>query len=202
MDQPAPSGRRTPNRELWLLLGLCVFGWLLYLTLAAPPSAGGLPPARPTAGPSLGKADFDWNLVDLDGKPVSLSQFQHKAVFLNLWATWCPPCVREMPSIARLAVDPRIREKGVAIVAVAAGGEDAETVRSFLASRDFKGITFLRSEGPTPPVFTTEGIPATFLIAPNGDIAGAQVGAMEWDSPEVIAFLGKLADQLPVTVEE
>ncbi len=63
-------------------------------------------------------ADYDWSLMDLDGQPVSFAKFKGKTVFLNIWATWCGPCVGEMPSIAKLARNPRLQDKNIEFVCV------------------------------------------------------------------------------------
>jgi thiol-disulfide isomerase/thioredoxin len=149
---------------------------------------------RGGADPARGKpADYGWRLVDLEGRPVDLGRYRGRAVFLNIWATWCPPCVGEMPSIARLAADPRL--KGVAFVCVATD-DDPEDVRRFVRARALP-MTIVRPAGPAPPVFATDAIPATFLIAPDGRIARSEVGGMEWDSPEVISLLERLAKSAP-----
>ncbi|HKI16728.1 MAG TPA: TlpA disulfide reductase family protein, partial [Isosphaeraceae bacterium] len=137
-------------------------------------------------------ADFSWIVHDLNDRPVSFSTFQGKTIFLNIWATWCGPCVAELPSIARLARDPRLANKGVAFVCVSTD-ESSQAVSRFLKDKDWP-MTFLRTEqGKIPPVFYSEGIPATFLIGSDGKIAAVQIGSVEWDEPRVVAFLEKLA---------
>jgi thiol-disulfide isomerase/thioredoxin len=179
---PTPAAPSFVRRNLpWLLAGAILVGWLAIVRSGANRGAAGA------------RADFAWPLVDLEGKPLDLGQFQGKAIFLNVWATWCPPCVREMPSIERLAANPRLQGKPVAIVAVSVG-EDAQTVRDFVASRGIKAITVLQADEP-PPVFTTQGIPATFLIAPDGTIAESHIGSQEWDGPDTISRLEQLAAQ-------
>ena len=83
-------------------------------------------------------------------------------MFLNVWATWCGPCVQEMPSIARLADDPRLKGKDIAFVCVSIDQSSA-AVRTFLEGRPWR-MSFFRAED-IPPVFSTDGIPATYIIA-------------------------------------
>jgi len=135
-------------------------------------------------------AAFDWSLVDLDDRTVPFSRFKGKPVFLNIWATWCGPCVGEMPSIARLAQDPRLRGKDIEFVCVSTD-ESSGVVRRFLEGRDWS-MTFLRAD-KLPPVFATEAIPATFVIAADGRIAASEVGAVDWHEPRIVSFLEKLA---------
>jgi thiol-disulfide isomerase/thioredoxin len=169
---------------LWIGLGFAVF-WVLYLAF--------LGPRRPALleNPGISQpATYEWSLSDLNDRPVPFSRFKGKPVFLNIWATWCGPCVREMPSIARLAQEPRLQGKGIEFVCVSVD-DSSDTVRRFLEGRSWS-MAFLRADR-LPSVFRTEGIPATFLIAPDGRIAAAVEGAAEWDVPEVVGFLEKLA---------
>lgn len=191
----------TPNRLLWLLIGGLLAGWFGYLAFFAPGMNPNLTePGLGVTGASRA-ADFDWKLQDLEGNPASLADYRGKTIFLNLWATWCGPCVREMPSIEALASNEELRQKGVVVLAVATGGEDLEKVRRFVENSGYNRITFLSSEVAPPEVFLTQGIPATFLIGPDGQIAGAHVGSTEWNTPTVISFLEKLSEQGAIAVE-
>jgi thiol-disulfide isomerase/thioredoxin len=129
-------------------------------------------------------------LLDLDGQPVDFGRFKGKAVFLNIWATWCGPCVQELPSIARLAGNPTLKD--VAFVCVSTD-DSAEPVKKFLKGKGWP-MTVLRATD-CPAVFRTEGIPATFLIGPDGRIAASEVGSAEWDDPKVMDLLKKLASK-------
>jgi thiol-disulfide isomerase/thioredoxin len=176
---------RTSNARTWWLIGLafCIF-WIGYLALFGP---------RPRAvlentGMSQ-PASYDWSAFDLNDQPVRFSKFQGKTVFLNIWATFCEPCVREMPSIARLADDPRLRNKPIEFVCVSTD-TSAEPVRRFIRDKNWR-MTILRAES-LPPVFLTDGIPSTFVIAPDGRIAATEIGPAEWDEPRVVTFLEKL----------
>jgi thiol-disulfide isomerase/thioredoxin len=186
-SSPSPETQAKPSRILlFAALGFLAF-WFAYLTFFPPkPSAtlensGMSEPAR-----------FDWTVLDLNDRPVEFSRFKGKPVFLNFWATWCGPCVHEMPSIDSLARDPRLAGKSIAFVCISVD-DDAETVRQYVKSKNF-GMTFLRvKDGKIPPVFYSEGIPATFLIAPDARIASVQVGAKDWHEPQVIEFMEKLS---------
>ena len=150
-------------------------------------------PSRPNDLENSGMsepADYNWTLVDLDEQAVSFAKFKGKTVFLNIWATWCGPCVGEMPSIAKLARDPRLRGKNIEFVCVSID-DSAETVRRFLVSKDWT-MTILRTER-IPTVFNSDGIPATFLIGPMARIAATRIGGADWNEPHVVTFLEKLA---------
>jgi thiol-disulfide isomerase/thioredoxin len=184
---PARGPERKPTRILlYAALGFLVF-WFTYLTFFGPKRT-----ARLENSGTSQPAEYDWTVLDLDDQPVAFSKFKGKTIFLNFWATWCPPCIGEMPSIDALAKDPRLKGKSIEFLCVSID-QDAETVRSFLKGKDM-GMTFLRAkDGKFPPVFHSEGIPTTFLIAADGRIAASEVGSADWHEPRVVEFLEKLA---------
>jgi thiol-disulfide isomerase/thioredoxin len=135
-------------------------------------------------------ASYDWTLYDLENQPVRFDKFKGKTIFLNIWATWCPPCIAEMPSIAKLAENPRFKGKGIEFICVATD-ESASDVSRYLQGKNW-GMTVLRAES-MPEAYLSEGIPATYAISPEGIVVGAVVGSSDWDTPEVVEFLEKLA---------
>lgn len=192
-DQTDPSSV-PPNRgnERWWLVGLGLMAaWVLFLHWFGPKGPSGdllapqLQPTSPTA-----RANYAWTLEDLDGKPVDFGRYKGRAVFLNIWATWCPPCRSEMPAIANLAANPRL--KGVAFVCASTDDDPAE-VRRFVAEQKLKLPIFRATS--LPLAFQTQGIPATFLIAPDGAIVAAQEGSAQWDAPPVVDLLERLASR-------
>lgn len=180
------------NRTWWIVAAALAAGWVLYLTLLGPkvPREGPLPRPALQQPPGAPVADYRWVLRDLQDAPVDFARYEGKAVFLNVWATWCAPCVAELPAIANLADNPRLKD--VAFVC-ASTDESAERVQNFLREKRWS-MTVLRATA-LPEVFLTEGIPATFLIAPDGRIAASEVGAAQWDDPAVVDFLERLARQ-------
>jgi thiol-disulfide isomerase/thioredoxin len=138
--------------------------------------------------PVYGMADRGWAFHTLDGAPATLADFKDQVVVLNFWATWCGPCVAEMPSLDRLrkalSADP------VAFVLVS--NEDAATIRAFLAKKSFS-LTSYRSQASPPGLFASDGIPTTFILAPDGRIIVRHVGMARWDDPTTIAFIRRLA---------
>jgi thiol-disulfide isomerase/thioredoxin len=181
------SGELPKRDRSWLIILLVFVGfWIVYLAFFAP---GRRPLLLEGSGLSR-PADYGWTLEDLKEQPLKFSRFEGKTVFLNVWATWCGPCVGEMPSIARLAANPQLKERNVEFVCVSVD-DSAETVREYVANQKWP-MTVLHSRS-LPPVFQTDGIPATFIIAPGGRIVAAEVGASDWDRPEVVSFLEKTA---------
>jgi thiol-disulfide isomerase/thioredoxin len=166
--------------------------WILFLTFFGPraPEDEVLPPPTMAAPARAAVADYAFPFRDLEGRPVDLGTFKGRPIFLNIWATWCAPCVAEMPAIARLAADPKLKQ--VAFVCVSTD-VSAGPVKAFLRGKSWP-MTILRAEA-LPAVFLTDGIPATFLIAPDGRIAAAELGPAQWDHPSVVAFLSRLAGE-------
>jgi thiol-disulfide isomerase/thioredoxin len=175
---------KTDRSWLWIALVFLAF-WAIYLTFFGPRNR------RPFEKSGIDRpAEYNWTLDDLKQQPVKFSRFRGKTVFLNVWATWCGPCVGEMPSIARLAVNPRLQGKGIEFVCVSVD-DSIDVVQRFVSDKSWP-MTVLHASS-LPPVFSTDGIPATFVINPAGRIVAAEVGASDWDGPDSVSFLEKTA---------
>lgn len=148
-------------------------------------AAAGCP--APSHREDAGRADHDWALKNLDGKEISLGEFKDKVVFINVWATWCGPCVAEMPAIQKLADS--LAKENVAFLLVSE--EDSDTVRGFVEERRLAVPVYL-SPNKLPEAFETDGIPATFIVDRGGTIVFKRVGAAEWDSDSCHTFLRSL----------
>ena len=173
-----------------LFIGGVLLAWILYLAFfGLRAGSGGALGAPDLAGGPHGQAVYDWRIQDLAGKEVGFDSFQGKTVFLNRWATWCPPCVAELPAIAKLARSSRLKN----VVFVLISDEPAETIQAF-ARRKSLDLPFYHVDArELPSVFDSEGIPATFLIAPDGRVAVRQIGSAQWDDPSVIDYLEGLS---------
>lgn len=177
MEETEPRSRRT-----WWAIGLgFAVVWIVFLFVFLPKIE-----QEKVGAP----ADYTWRLRDLNEVPLELSKYKGKPIFLNVWATWCGPCVKEMPSIARLAANPRLKDMTFLCVAT----DDAiGPVREFLRDKDWK-MTFLWSPD-VAPFYATDGIPATFIITADGRVVFAEVGSQEWDVPENVERLAQLIDE-------
>lgn len=149
---------------------------------------------RPEAkGPAI---DFDWPLLSLaDGKEVNLSSFKGKVLFVNLWATWCKPCVNEMPSIESLYQKFAGRDD-VAFLLVSLDDSPAEP-RAFAAKTGMKAPIYF-ARGRPPRGFQSQGIPLTVIVRKDGTQGLRQEGSWEWNgSAGIINDLAKApsADQ-------
>ncbi len=120
----------------------------------------------------IGSWDYAMDLTDLDGAPVRPSQWQGKVLVLNFWATWCAPCVAEMPSLKRLL--DRTADLDVQFGVVTR--EESAVVRRFIEKRSIDLPIYLL-KGEPPECFKTRGIPATYVLDRSGSIAMRHAGA-------------------------
>lgn len=131
-----------------------------------------------------------FTLNTLDGKRVSLKDFKGKAVFLNFWATWCPPCTIEMPSIE--ALHKRFKDKGLIVVAINSE-EGVKKVNSFIKKKGYTFLVLLDTDGRvTSDFYRAIGLPTTYLIDRQGMVVGKAEGAREWDSEESIRLIEEI----------
>jgi thiol-disulfide isomerase/thioredoxin len=130
----------------------------------------------------------DTPFISADGQTIKLSDFKGRLVLVNFWATWCVPCIRELPSIdnlRRAVSDPRLE-----IILVSIDRGEAKVHRPFLAQL---GITALTSASDSRAsllrTLKGPGIPFTLLISPQSQVLGRLIGDAEWDSPEALALI-------------
>ncbi|MBN1999611.1 TlpA family protein disulfide reductase [candidate division KSB1 bacterium] len=128
-----------------------------------------------TAG-SVPKA-YRFNLVTLDGKSVTLDDYQGKALILDIWDTWCPPCKKEIPDFIKLYSE--YNSKGLEILGVAVGRDGIEAVRSFVKQNGVNYPNAIMTEDFLPGVGQIRGIPTTFVIDKNGGIYKKYIGFKE-----------------------
>jgi peroxiredoxin len=130
-------------------------------------------------------------LKDVFGNTVSLSDFRGKVVFLNFWATWCPPCVIEMPSMQKL--HRRFKDKNFVMVAINSQETDAQ-VKSFLDKSKLSFTALLDSSGEVGTGFDVYALPTTFVLDKEGRIIGRALGPRDWDSQASVALFDYLID--------
>ncbi len=127
------------------------------------------------AGPRIGQVVPDFVLPRLDGKVLKLSNYRGKIVMLNLWATWCPPCIAEMPLLNTIAE--RYGAKGLSVVGIA-GDENADDVRSFVQETPLRFDVLLDPHGAVGTEYGITGYPETFLIDREGKLLVKFVGPL------------------------
>ena len=163
------------------------------MLLPSPAAAGDPPPFSGTARPFIQLVPRD-EAPDLPfttryGDTWRLSQFRGRVVLLNLWATWCEPCIREMPALDRLsaALDP----EQAAVLAVAIDRKGPFAVRPFFKLHRLKALEMLfdPADALRAELGASDALPITFLIDREGRLAGYLPGAAEWDSPDAMALI-------------
>ena len=129
------------------------------------------------------------SFIDLNGNKKSLSEYKGNVIFLNLWATWCPPCREEMPSMEKLYN--KLKDRGFVILAVSAG-EDQETVKKFLEKNKYSFPIFTDNQNSVAGNYGTGSIPTTYIIDKEGFILARFVGGRDWNSPDAVNLFNLL----------
>jgi cytochrome c biogenesis protein CcmG/thiol:disulfide interchange protein DsbE len=138
--------------------------------------------------PHVGAAAKEFTVQDSDHQ-ISLNQFRGQIVVLNFWATWCPPCVEELPSL--IDMQNRLRSRGVIVVGVSID-VDGDAYHRFLKQRNVNFVTVRDPEQKVAGMYGTSGWPETYIIDRQGVVRRKIVGPMNWDSPEVMQFLTRM----------
>ena len=201
-----PSRGRAQGRGRTGLVVL-LLGGLLWLGPAAakePVSKGHpLPPPRPASinfldamslglQPLDGRRAWDFSLPGIDGKTVRLGDFRGKVVILSFWASWCPSCRMEMPTLEKIHERYKDRDLAVIAVSIDAGGE-----KSVLPLLKKLGLTFPVPLDPKQKVMDRYGvtlIPTAFIIGRNGEMIGKGIGPKDWDGENGRRILENLLD--------
>lgn len=126
-------------------------------------------------------------LPNMDGKPVDLARYRGKVVLVNFWATWCPPCRKEFPSLGRVRKLLKPTEFEVLAVNV---GEDPETVFSFAGTTDFPVLFDRDSQAMLR--WSIKGMPTTLVVDRQGRLVLRAVGGREFDDPAIVGQLREL----------
>lgn len=137
---------------------------------------------------ALPKADFGMELINSAGKKVNMEEFQGKVIFINLWATWCPPCIAEMPGINKLYNE--LRDEDIVFLMLSLDN-DFEKAKRF---KEKKGFDFEVHKiiGDIPDMYYSQSIPTTFVISANGELALTHAGMANYDTKEFQEFLRSL----------
>ncbi len=205
---PSGAGRETPGLGRGLTLALVCSALVgvaavLYVMVAAVAKPSSNDPLKALASGAMSKLKIvetpaslpPTPFVDAAGQPLSLGAFRGKVVVLNLWATWCPPCRKEMPTLAKLQA--AYAGKSVAVVAVSLDtAAETDTAKTFLAQypplafyQDAK-FNFVTDLKPTPA-----GFPTTIIFDRNGQERAIMSGEADWASPEARAVVDRLSGE-------
>ena len=136
--------------------------------------------------------DLESNMLlfqDLEGNEFSLRNFENKVLFINYWATWCNPCLAEMPSMAELYNQYKENNN---IVFLYLSKEDADTIIDYIPKDDSLGQLPIYKVVTDDDLFSTRGIPTTFIVNRNGEIVIKDVGSAVWNDQSVVDYLNNL----------
>jgi len=123
----------------------------------------------------------------LKNEPVKLSQLKGKVVLLNFWATWCPPCREEIPSMMKL--NSAMAGKPFQMLAVSIDEGGVPEIESFFKSSGLSLPAYTDPAGAAAKTYGVTGVPESFIIDRNGILVKKVIGPLAWDSPDTIAFL-------------
>ena len=180
-------------KEWGIILG--IFG-ILYITGLHTEVIGGLQRVLLSTGilrpnteidvSDIKKANYNMPLISLDGDRTSLKEFEGKTIFLNFWATWCPPCIAEMPNIQDLYED-MSSEENIVFVMLSLD-EDPEKARNFLERKEFTMPVYFLT-GRQPGVYNSTVVPTTYIISPDGEIVLEKRGMAKYNTSGFKDFL-------------
>jgi peroxiredoxin len=174
------------GKPLWLRRGR------LYLALLAMGYMVGVA-VYPTHTEAKEKADVERapeiTMKRLDGKKASLSDYRGKWVFLNFWATWCPPCLQEMPEMEQF--HKQFKSK-MSMVAISVDKDDPAKIAAFVKDRGYTFEVFMDGDGESLSKFGESSIPVTYIINPSGDVVSRANGPRTWTDPVIVDYINNL----------
>jgi peroxiredoxin len=172
---------------LLLLLILAVVAGLLFLVL--------IPKEGPRSEKIIQKGDHapEFRLSALDGKQVALSDYRGKVVLVHFWATWCPPCVEELPVLDRMYRGLAGRELEVLAVSVDEGG--AENVAAFVKKNAVSLPVLLDPGASVAHSYGTFKFPETYILDRSGIVRYKAIGQADWSNPEIVKAIRDMIDQ-------
>ncbi|MEE9146064.1 MAG: TlpA disulfide reductase family protein [Candidatus Tectomicrobia bacterium] len=187
-EKPAPIAsserRHWGVTLLWLAPALLLLAFVAYGVLTRPPAA--LDDTTPRVGQPLS----DFTLPDLQGTMVHLEALRGKVVFINIWATWCPPCVEEMPTMQRLY--DRLHARGLEVLAISIDPLGAQVVGPFMQQYRLTFPALLDPAGSIERLYRTGGVPESFIVDKRGLLVEKVVGPRDWSHPRMIAMFDRL----------
>ncbi|MFQ5667384.1 MAG: TlpA disulfide reductase family protein [Candidatus Binatia bacterium] len=145
------------------------------------------------AGARAGFPAPDFTLTDLDGRPHRLADFRGKVVFLNVWATWCPPCRMEMPSMERLYQ--RLQREDFVMLAVSEDEGGYGVVRPFVEQLGLTFPVLMDPDGIVPQRYGVTGYPETFIIDRGGQVVQHTIGPADWEHDQIYDYFLHLLAQ-------
>ena len=180
---------------------------LIFLTCAALPASaaspggtsGGAAPAGATGDPARAldlikpnrpQQAKDFSVAALEGGKVRLADLKGKVVFLNLWATWCGPCMEEMPAMERLWQ--RYKDQGLVVIALSMDSSGAKIVKPFIEQAKFTYQVALDPKMEIAQLYGAHSVPSTFIIDRSGTLRAIALGPRDWDGRASFAYFDAL----------
>jgi peroxiredoxin len=178
------------NTKAAILVSLAVVFALVLVSLLQNDSA--LEPVKltPTA---TGIPAPDFTFPDLNGRNISLSDYKGKVVLVNIWATWCPPCVYEMPSMQKLYKE--FKGENFEILAVSIDTAGSDIVAPFMKKYKLTFPALTDPKGTIKTLYGATGVPESYIIDKQGIIIGKIIGGRDWATPEIFRFFQKLINR-------
>jgi peroxiredoxin len=137
-----------------------------------------------------GRPAPNFTLPGLDGKMISLSDYRGHVVLVNIWATWCPPCVGEMPSMEKLYR--ALKGENFEILAVSIDALGKKAVAPFMKKYNLSFPALMDPDGTIKTLFQTTGVPESFIINQEGILIEKVIGPKDWATPQVVGFFRNL----------
>ena len=137
---------------------------------------------------SADQADYNFTLIDEDGNQKPFTDFEDKVVFINFWATWCPPCVAEMPDINALYQE--MEDKGIEF-AMISFDDEFQKAKNFVEKKEFD-FPIYQLASPLPKVYESNAIPTTYVLSPEGKIVVSKSGMAKYNTKKFKRFLEEL----------
>jgi thiol-disulfide isomerase/thioredoxin len=157
-----------------------------------PDAADGLDSVPPRPAPDL-------KFQDANGKQLSLSDFRGAGLVVNIWATWCGPCVAELPSFSAIA--PELGRSKILVLPISVDFDGLKVVQLFYKSHGIANLPILLDpDGTTTDTLNAPGIPITLVINPAGQLVARVDGGANWNTPATLARLHRLAGPAPAAV--
>ena len=163
------------------LIGLLTAAFLLTLRPSFQDAGG--------AGVAVGDEAPEFHLMSETGQPIQLKDFRGQFVVLNFWATWCPPCVDEMPSLNRF--HQRFASRGVVVLGVSVD-DNFHAYQQFLKKAGVEFLTVRDPERKVSRQYGTFKYPETYFIDRQGKVAHKFIGPKDWNDPEILDFMDQL----------
>ena len=182
----------TRGQMLELAAGIAILGAAVggaaYWSRVTP----GRPATFPVTRPAEPMVATDFELVDLAGRTVRLSDFRGRVVLVNFWATWCAPCREEMPALETLAKD--LGPLGLTVVAVN-HKEGKSVIETFLREAKLTIPVVMDKDGRVAERYQVYALPATFIVNRQGKVVGTVLGSRDWVGPDARDYLGRLLNE-------